>query len=660
MKHIRLRLWLAFGLITAGAVDFTTPAVEAQTTNSWQPGFSSKWETPFNWSLGVAPTNTHALILITNAATKTVIIDATTTNKPTMTISNLTLSAPSGATNTLFLDNAGTATPLRILNAFTITSGGSVLLTNSALRVGSVLIDGSVTMESGSVISNLTSTVIGGSASGSLTVRGGTITVTASRLTLGASSGSTGTIWMTGSSGTLVQTNNVSQIIIGSNGVGQVTVSNGIVSTRSVTVGDQAGSQGTLTIAGGQLVATPSTTKIGSFGVGRMTVFSGTVLLSNVTVALAGSSQGTLTFAGGTNEVGLLIVANDANATGTVWVMGGQLMVNDDMRLGQFGVGQMTISNSTVFLAGDVSVANGTGSQGTLTIAGGDCLMAGNLTLASGFGSTGTVWVTGGQLTNGFMGIGAVSSNALGQMTVSNGTVSTKTVLVAGNNAGGRGILTIAGGTNNVYTSMALGIACTATGTVVVAGGSLFVTNANGNATLEVRSGTFTLSSGTVIVDKFVMTQACGHFVRTGGTLIYSNAVLTSTRDDDGDGISNGYEQSHGLDPLNAADANVDNDGDGFTNLQEFLAGTDATNSASAFRITSIGAEGINIRVTWMMGSGKTNALQRTAGASGSYATNNFTTIFTVTNTVGTVTNYLDTGAATNTPALYYRIRLVP
>jgi hypothetical protein len=40
--------------------------------------------------------------------------------------------------------------------------------------------------------------------------------------------------------------------------------------------------------------------------------------------------------------------------------------------------------------------------------------------------------------------------------------------------------------------------------------------------------------------------------------------------------------------------------------------------------------------------------------------TNNSTDIFTVTNTVGTTTNDLDTGAATNVPACYYRVRLVP
>ena len=37
-----------------------------------------------------------------------------------------------------------------------------------------------------------------------------------------------------------------------------------------------------------------------------------------------------------------------------------------------------------------------------------------------------------------------------------------------------------------------------------------------------------------------------------------------------------------------------------------------------------------------------------------------FTAIFIVTNTVGTTTNYLDLDAATNVPAFYYRVRLVP
>ncbi len=136
--------------------------------------------------------------------------------------------------------------------------------------------------------------------------------------------------------------------------------------------------------------------------------------------------------------------------------------------------------------------------------------------------------------------------------------------------------------------------------------------------------------------------------------------LLDPTKDQDGDGMPNGFEQAYGLNPFNAADANADPDGDGMSNLQEYLAGTDPTNGASAFRITSFTGQGNDVLITWVMGSGKTNALQATAGSiDGSYS-NNFIDLFVVTNTVGSVTNYLDTGAATNAPSRYYRVRLVP
>jgi hypothetical protein len=69
---------------------------------------------------------------------------------------------------------------------------------------------------------------------------------------------------------------------------------------------------------------------------------------------------------------------------------------------------------------------------------------------------------------------------------------------------------------------------------------------------------------------------------------------------------------------------------------------------------------GNDVLVTWTTGSGKTNALQVTAGDVDGSFINAFTDLFTVTNTVGTVTNYLDIGAMTNWPSRFYRVRLVP
>jgi hypothetical protein len=225
---------------------------------------------------------------------------------------------------------------------------------------------------------------------------------------------------------------------------------------------------------------------------------------------------------------------------------------------------------------------------------------------------------------------------------------------------GSQGALTVAGGVSSVYSDLSIGNTnCTAAGFVFISGGELHVTNDDATGVLEVRDGTLIQTGGLLDIDRLVITNPCAHFMHLGGTLIIGLETLSPNLDADGDGIPNGYELANGLDPLDPGDANLDNDGDGMSNLQEYLAGTDPNDSASYFHITSlVRTNGHDVGVTWMTGTGKTNALQATAG--GSYATNNFTDIFTVTNTVGSTTNYLDTGGATNIPARYYRVRLVP
>jgi hypothetical protein len=297
-------------------------------------------------------------------------------------------------------------------------------------------------------------------------------------------------------------------------------------------------------------------------------------------------------------------------------------------------------------------------------LAGGNFLSESILELGGFPSSTGTVWVTSGVLavTNNFLGAGIFTHDGIAQFTVSNGQVIVDTALIASLSNVGQGTLTFVGGTTTINTNLVLGNTCfKGQGNAVINGGSLFVTNASHTAVLDVNNGVLALDSGTLMVDKLVMTNSCGQFIRTGGTLIYGTALLDPTRDDDGDGIPNGYEQTHDLDPLNPVNATLDSDGDGMTDLQEYLVGTNPTNSASTFRITSIVQTGNNVLVTWMMGSGKTNALQVTSGTGdGSYQTNSFANLFTITNTVGILTNYLDVGGATNKPTRYYRVRLVP
>ena len=51
--------------------------------------------------------------------------------------------------------------------------------------------------------------------------------------------------------------------------------------------------------------------------------------------------------------------------------------------------------------------------------------------------------------------------------------------------------------------------------------------------------------------------------------------------DSDHDGLQDEWENQHGLNPGNPADANADADNDGFTNMEEFMAGTDPRDSKS-------------------------------------------------------------------------------
>lgn len=137
--------------------------------------------------------------------------------------------------------------------------------------------------------------------------------------------------------------------------------------------------------------------------------------------------------------------------------------------------------------------------------------------------------------------------------------------------------------------------------------------------------------------------------------------LLDPNQSQSGDGIPNGWKQQYGLNAFDPSVGSADADGDGMSNLKEFLAGTDPTNAFSTFRITSLARTGGDMLISWMTGLGRTNALQWTAGdGSGGYNANGFADLFVVTNTTGTVTNYLDPGAATNFASRYYRVRLVP
>jgi hypothetical protein len=138
--------------------------------------------------------------------------------------------------------------------------------------------------------------------------------------------------------------------------------------------------------------------------------------------------------------------------------------------------------------------------------------------------------------------------------------------------------------------------------------------------------------------------------------------LLDPAKSQVGDGIPNGWKQQYHLNPFDVGFVAEDPDGDGMNEPARVLRGHRPHQQCVVVphrlhhcRVVSI------CWVTWMTSIGKTNALQATAGdENGGYNTNSFADIFIVTNTSGTVTNFLDIGAATNMPARYYRVWQVP
>jgi T5SS/PEP-CTERM-associated repeat protein len=275
------------------------------------------------------------------------------------------------------------------------------------------------------------------------------------------------------------------------------------------------------------------------------------------------------------------------------------------------------------------------------------------------FGSSNSLTIRDGGLVTDYYGlVGEEDSGNDNTVRVESGGIWRNGELCVGD-LGSHNALIVDGGSVFVTTYMAVGYDPLYNNNFAeLTDGQIMVTNQTHDAELEVYGGGFLLAGGTLQVDTLVITNDGAQFMHIGGTLAYRNLQIDPAQDTDSDGIPNGWEQAHGLDPLNPDDAAADNDGDGMSNLEEYLAGTDPNNAASRLAITSVALTNGHVRVNWSAVGGKNYVLQTTSGLGTGFA--DASPVITVPGTGEMVTNYLDPGAVATSQTRFYRIRLAP
>lgn len=425
---------------------------------------------------------------------------------------------------------------------------------------------------------------LGDTGKGSLTVLGGTNTISG-QLAIGFGVGTLREGMVLVGGGILTATNALTTV--GRQGYGFLTVTGGTFLAKDIQVASQAGSQGTMIITQGGIVAAAAL-EVGYGSAGSLSVSGGNLLVTNAagnsTLVIGASRRGTASLNGGAIQANKLVIGDTStsnylgisggslisgsayigsNATalgnavvvnggGSVWSNTGSLYVGYASRQNSLLVSNGAVVTATSMFAGGVGgqgyiqVAGATNivndytigwdqSQGYLDILSGGFVQANNsMNIATYTGSSGMVQVAGGTLV--VKGASIVGNYSTGSLVISSGSFQGQNVVLGhtyqAGLAAGNGAILITGGTNTITSQLTVGEVSGAVGSVLVSGGKLTVTNGAGSALLLAGSGgagTVTLNGGGIQADRLLVTNGANSvFNFYGGTLFSGGTVVSN------------------------------------------------------------------------------------------------------------------------------------
>ncbi len=359
-----------------------------------------------------------------------------------VTSANLSVGSFTGASGTLTINSGGQVTdsggagiPIGssagTTGAVTVSDAGSSMSTSGPLKVGDAG-QGTLTVQNGGQVVSGGQLTVGNSGSGVLNINSGGVMSTTGGATLGFQSGSTGSVTVTGSGSTW---NNTGPVLVGWNGNGTLTISNGGAVTSAgalhgsaFVVAEPVGSTGSVSVSGsGSTLTNNGVVNIGFQGNGTLTISNGAVVNNTLCAACGsagsgmyigqqGGAVGTVTIDSGGQllNVGIAQIGSSAGSTGSVTVSGAGSQWNNagSLTVGASGDGTLTIDSGASVTDGSAIVGQNAGSNGTVVVDGGSWVTTGALSV--GTGGTGAITIeNGGTLSAGNTTIGSSGSMIL-------------------------------------------------------------------------------------------------------------------------------------------------------------------------------------------------------------------------------------------------------
>lgn len=468
---------------------------------------------------GSAWTNTGALVLGQSGSAELTISNGGEVSNDTGTLGDNV-----GSIGTATVDGVGSTwtngAELRVGNdgtgALTISNGGTVSSNAGYVGFGQGS-NGSVTVTgAGSTWTTGIGLTVGRNGTGALTIADGG-TVTSSSGDIGAFIGGTGTVTVDGAGSALTFANN---LLVGfSGGNGFLTIqSGGTVTNQNATLGSQPGSTGTVTVTGtGSTWINTGDLFVGVHDTGMMSIANGgTVVSTNGFVGeLADAASAAFVDGVGSNWTNSGNLTIGADGTGTLSISNGGAVSNAFGALGEAmgSVGTAIVDGAGSTWSNSADLRVGESGTGTLTIAnGGAVSVTGPIVLASQAGSTGTLNIGGAQ------GAAAAAAGMLSAAALEfGGGTGALNFNHTGSNHQFSTIMLGAGTINQVAGVTKLtGDGSNFLGATNITGGSLYVNNMLGG-TVNVNGGTLG-GSGTL-----TGTLA----VNAGGTIAPGNSIGT-------------------------------------------------------------------------------------------------------------------------------------